>query len=218
MLIYGLMKYVEYVPLRYDKLMNLLTLGTHVRSRELILSEIKPNMDVLDIGCGTGTLSLLAAEKGAQVVGVDASVQMLSLCRDKLKASSLDSQVTLHECGAASMDSVLGDQKFDVIIASLMLGELPRDMRIKTLQVASARLKPGGKFLICDEFWPESFWGNAIYTLLFLLFFIPNFLFTRTLIRPLKHFSHDLAQTDLSVSEKEVLMGGVMRVCTLTKR
>ncbi|MGX1157864.1 SAM-dependent methyltransferase [Streptomyces albogriseolus] len=40
--------------------------------------------DVLDLGCGTGSLSLLAAEQGHRVTGVDRSPAMVELARQKL--------------------------------------------------------------------------------------------------------------------------------------
>ena len=40
--------------------------------------------DVLDVGCGTGSLSLLATEQGHRVTGVDSSTAMVALARAKL--------------------------------------------------------------------------------------------------------------------------------------
>ena len=45
---------------------------------------------LLDLACGTGTLSLLLAEKGYEVIGVDASEDMLSIAQEKKYESGSD--------------------------------------------------------------------------------------------------------------------------------
>ena len=66
---------------RYDFFCFLTSLGQDSRWRRIALEPLQPNMRVLDLGCGTGDLSLLAAgrfpEGRVQVVGMDFSEKML---------------------------------------------------------------------------------------------------------------------------------------------
>ena len=70
----------------YDRWMNLITGGQDKRVREAVLGYIEPGDLVLDVGCGTGTLAIKAAQKGAQVIGIDQSPAMLKLAQ-KLSSS-----------------------------------------------------------------------------------------------------------------------------------
>jgi SAM-dependent methyltransferase len=51
---------------------------------ELIRRYSRPAHSVLDIGCGSGVFSLVAAPLNASVIGIDASAAMIDLCRQKL--------------------------------------------------------------------------------------------------------------------------------------
>ena len=218
MIIYGLMKYIEKIPVRYDKVMNMLTLGNHSKAHQIMLDEAREGMDILDIGCGTGKFALAAAAKGAKVTCVDASTEMLRLLNDNLdRTPELKSLVTVHECGAASIGRLLGDHQFDLVSASLMLGELPPPVRTKTIKAASSLLKDGGIFLVCDEFWPESPLGSIFYHFLFWIFFIPNFILTRTLIQPVQGFFKDAKDANLSEDRRIDMLGGAMSILWMSR-
>ena len=82
---YVFMKLLESSEKRYDKGINLLTLGNTRRVKEEIASKyIKENDKVIEIGVGTGTLTILCAQKGAQVTGIDVSKKMLELAEKKI--------------------------------------------------------------------------------------------------------------------------------------
>lgn len=216
MLIYGLMKYVESVPLRYDKVMNVLTLGRHGQAREILLNEVKAGMEVLDIGCGTGVFALAAAEKGAKITCVDASASMLRIFRQRIsQRPDLEPSLDIRECGAASIGHVLEDRRFDLVTASLMLGELPASVRTHTIRVSGTLLKDGGRFVVCDEFWPRNPFLSVVYHLLFWIFFIPNFLLTRTLIQPVKGFDEDISSAGLVIAKRYSLLMGAMAILWL---
>lgn len=217
MIIYGLMKYIEKVPARYDRVMNLLTLGAHRRSRELILASIRPGSRVLDLGCGPGTLALAAAGKGARVTGVDASKEMLRVFRDNAEAAGLSGVVEIVETGCASIDRILEGRKFDVITISLVLGELPDPVREHTMAAAASLLAPGGTMVVCDELWPENPVMDLIYRLMFRVFFIPNFILTRTLIQPVKGFRSLLESSGLEKVREATFLFGAMKVFWLRR-
>ncbi len=218
MIIYGLMKYIEKVPVRYDKVMNMLTFGNHAKAHEILLEQVQEGFEVLDIGCGTGKFGLAAAAKGAHVTCVDASPEMLRLFRKNLADKpELKDRVEIHECGAASIERILGEKRFDLVTASLMLGELPAPVRTKTIEAAANLLKDDGHFLVCDEFWPESALGSLAYHFLFWIFFIPNFILTRTLIQPVQGFKEDAIAAKLEEKKRIELLGGAMSILWLAR-
>jgi SAM-dependent methyltransferase len=102
-------------------------------------------LDVLDLGCGTGSLSLLLAERGHRVVGVDLAPRMVALARAKLAGT--DAVVLI---GDAARPPV-GERRFDVVLARHVLWALPEP------EAALARwavlLRPGGRFVFVEGRW-----------------------------------------------------------------
>ncbi len=218
MIIYGLMKFTEYIPWMYDFSMNLMTFGNHSKAHNYVISKIQKGQRVLDIGCGTGDISIKCAEAGADVTAVDASPQMLEVFEKKLsKKESLKDKIKMHEIGAGSVSTLLKGEKFDIIIMSMMLGELSTVVRKQTLKSANELLKDDGKIIINDELWPENKIIGLLYTILFIISFVPNFLLTRTLIRPVKGLKKDLTNFKLKVTEKKRLFLGVISIMQIVK-
>ncbi|KKL85001.1 hypothetical protein LCGC14_1959080, partial [marine sediment metagenome] len=129
-------------------------------------------------------------------------------CRDRMR---------IHECGAASMDSVLRGDTFDLIIACLMLGELPEDIRLRTLEIAAEHLSDTGRIVICDELWPRNRALSALYHVLFAVFAIPNFILTRTMIRPVKDLPELLERCRLRIVRKERFFFNALSVLYVQK-
>ena len=72
---------------------------------------------ILDAGCGPGVVMGLLIAKGADVVGVDASANMLTLARQRLGAAAV-----LHEADLEQPMPFLADSSFDVVLSSGTLG------------------------------------------------------------------------------------------------
>ncbi len=112
---------------------------------------LRPVKTVLDLGCGTGSHMMALLQRGFQVSGVDASVPMLGVAKQKLLRAGFKS--SLHK---SSLQKFALDQKFDAVICMFsVIDYLTRDQDIKSM-LARVRehLKPGGLF-ICD-FWQAS--------------------------------------------------------------
>ena len=72
-----------------------------------------PGERVLDLGCGTGNATLLAAARGAQVTGVDPSPRLLDVARERAAAEGLS--VTFVDGEAASLPA--GDASTDLVLS-----------------------------------------------------------------------------------------------------
>lgn len=95
--------------------------GVRIAWRDLLLSVLPPApARVADLGCGTGTLSLLLASEGYAVDGLDFSPQMIR--RAKAKASRV-SGVEFVEADAS--DPPLRPGSYDVVLSRHVLWAMP---------------------------------------------------------------------------------------------
>jgi ubiquinone/menaquinone biosynthesis C-methylase UbiE len=136
---------------RYDLLTGLLTLGREQAFRQRIvdLARLQPGERVLDVGCGTGTLALVAVRRvGAMghVSGIDPSPRMIARARRKgaRRRLSLDFQVGVVE------QLPFPGQSFDAVLSTFMMHHLPDDLKRRGLSEIARVLKPGGRLLVLD--------------------------------------------------------------------
>ena len=115
-----------------------------VKSRLLDIAEVGPGVRVLDLGCGTGTLLAMAAERGAIVTGIDADPKMLAKAVPKLQGR----EARLIEGYTTAVD--LPEASFDVVISSLFFHHLRTADKRATLERALGWLTPGGRLVIAD--------------------------------------------------------------------
>jgi len=101
--------------------------------------------DVLDLGCGTGSLSLLAAEQGHRVTGVDLSPAMVDLARAKL--AGRDAAFLIGDAAAPPV----GEQRYDVVLVRHVLWALPDPARV--LRHWRGLLRPGGRLVLVEGRW-----------------------------------------------------------------
>ncbi|WP_428836342.1 class I SAM-dependent methyltransferase [Streptomyces carpaticus] len=105
---------------------------------------------VLDVGCGTGSLSLLLAAAGHRVTGVDLSPEMIRRARAKLTAAGLPGTFLVGDAASPP----LRDEKFDMVLARHLLWTLPDPEA--ALREWVARLRPGGTLLLVEGRWRQS--------------------------------------------------------------
>ncbi|GAA1193903.1 SAM-dependent methyltransferase [Kitasatospora gansuensis] len=114
-------------------------------------------VDVLDIGCGTGSLSLLVAEAGHRVTGVDLAPRMVEQAREKLAAADLTGRFLV---GDAAMPPT-GDERFDVVLSRHLVWTLPDPEA--ALREWVERLRPGGRLVLVEGRWREAGQSGAPY-------------------------------------------------------
>lgn len=102
---------------------------------------------VLDIGCGTGSLSVLLAALGHDVTGIDLSPSMISLARTK--AAALGYPVQFQVMDAASPR--LPDKGMNAIVCRHLLWTLPEPGQV--LERWYRLLKPDGRLILIEGYW-----------------------------------------------------------------
>jgi ubiquinone/menaquinone biosynthesis C-methylase UbiE len=103
--------------------------------------------DVLDVGCGTGSLSALLAAAGHRVTGVDLAPRMIERARDKLAGAGLRGRFLVGDAA----EPPVGDEQFDLVVARHLVWTLPDPGA--ALRAWVARLRPGGTLLLIEGRW-----------------------------------------------------------------
>jgi trans-aconitate methyltransferase len=108
------------------------------KSADLIeLLALQPGERTLDLGCGTGHLTASIAERGAEVIGLDASPSMVAQARQnypKLKFVLADAR------------DFRFDTPFDAVFSNAALHWVPEAERV--IESVARALKPGGRFVL----------------------------------------------------------------------
>lgn len=129
--------------------------------REMIRqAEIQPGQRVLDIGCGTATLTVMIkqAHPDADVSGLDGDPAVLSIGREK--AEKAGASISLDKGMAFALP--YEDRSFDVAFSSLMFHHLVTGDKQLTMNEAFRVLSPGGRFVIVDFGPPLNLWSKLI--------------------------------------------------------
>ena len=115
---------------------------------ELLLPLLPPApARVADLGCGTGSLSVLLAGAGHEVHGVDLSPQMVGLARGKAAAAGLPVRFSTADAARPP----LAPGSVDVVLARHVLWALPDPVAV--LETWVGLLAPGGVLLLVEGHW-----------------------------------------------------------------
>ena len=142
----------------YDSLVGLLSLGQEQKLRQatLELAGLQPGEKILEVGCGTGTLSLKARAKAGQqtqVTGIDIAPDMIETARRKAAKAGLDVNFQVGRIEEIPFP----DCQFDLVLSSLMMHHVPgEDAKQKGMKEVFRVLKPGGRLLIVDVAPPDN--------------------------------------------------------------
>lgn len=115
--------------------------------RELLLGVLpEPPARVADLGCGTGTLSVLLAEAGFEVDGVDFSPRMVEQARRKARGTG-----GARFLEADAFDPPLPERSYDVVLCRHVLWAMP-DPGL-ALQRWAGLLTPTGRLVLVEGRW-----------------------------------------------------------------
>ena len=135
----------------YDSYMKKMTFGREHQLREetVRLAPVVPGNAVLEVGCGTGTLTLAAKRQAGptgQVCGIDVIPGMIEASQQKAAQAGADITFQL-----GSIDNIpFPDSHFDVVLCSFMIFHMSDTTRRKGITEIQRVLKPQGRWLVLD--------------------------------------------------------------------
>ncbi len=144
----------------YDPIIHRFMREDVLRGRLVLEADILPGMRVLDLGCGTGTLTILIKQSHlmSQVYGLDADPQVLEIARSK--ANQAGANITLEQGLAYQLP--FPEAWFDRVLTSLVFHHLTGQQKQQALIEVSRVLRPGAKFCLLDIGVPQSFYTRLV--------------------------------------------------------
>ena len=146
----------------YDWLAPLMTLGSEHRLHRQVVARLALDRpaDVLDIGCGTGTLTrqiydALPADAPRRVCGVDAAEAMIAVANRKAGA-----RPGLEFAAAIAEELPYPAASFDRVLSTFFFHHLNYDLKVKSLAEIWRVLRPGGQAAILDVDVPYTLFGK----------------------------------------------------------
>src|SRR5574341_1625144 len=144
----------------YDAVMSTLMREKTIKGDLVRRVEILPGHRVLDLGCGTATLTLMMkqAEPEAEVVGVDGDEQILTIARAKVAREGVEIQLDQGMAYALPYP----DGCFDRVVSSLVIHHLTSENKQRAFQEAFRILKPDGELHVLDFGPPRHLWAHLL--------------------------------------------------------
>jgi demethylmenaquinone methyltransferase/2-methoxy-6-polyprenyl-1,4-benzoquinol methylase len=140
----------------YDQLNRMISFGADVKWRKKVLklvTEAKPE-SVLDIATGTGDLAILFAQTQAKrIVGLDISIGMLAIGKEKIKKLKLDERIEMMVGDSENLP--FQDATFDVVTVSFGIRNF--ENLKKGLSEILRVLSPNGKLIVLETSVPDQF-------------------------------------------------------------
>jgi demethylmenaquinone methyltransferase / 2-methoxy-6-polyprenyl-1,4-benzoquinol methylase len=145
----------EGLPAAYDRMGAILSFGQDPRWRRALVGAIdpRPGLRVLDVATGTGLVAARVAERGATVIALDQSEDMLAGARQRLTARpDLAARITLVQGEAEQLP--FADGEFDALSFTYLLRYV--DDRAATMRELARVVKPGGRIGMVEFGVPRS--------------------------------------------------------------
>jgi ubiquinone/menaquinone biosynthesis C-methylase UbiE len=120
-----------------------------LRQRTADLARIQPGEQVLDVGCGTGTLAMEVARRvgrAGRVAGVDPGTEQIARARARAARRHLPVEFQIGVIEQLAFP----DRSFDVVLSTLMMHHVPPPLKRQGLAEIARVLKPGGRLVMAD--------------------------------------------------------------------
>jgi len=154
---------LDHAAFVYDFFEPILLLGKQAEYDRHIVSllELKTEDRVLDLGCGTGVLTRMIADKldakaGGVSLGIDAAAKMIRVARKKRESETCRFEV------AAAENLPFETASFDAAVSSLFFHHVPLDLKQQSLSEAYRVLRPQGRLVIADMHIPTTWMGALV--------------------------------------------------------
>ncbi|MCL6096823.1 MAG: class I SAM-dependent methyltransferase [Patescibacteria group bacterium] len=117
----------------------------------LKLIDIKPGMNILDLGCGRGDVDFYLARKGVRVIGIDYSKDAIELCNKSLKnmPKKIKNLVSFYNMDAKKIE--FKDDSFDCVISLDVFEHLYKEELEVVMKNLSKVLKRNGILFVHTE-------------------------------------------------------------------
>ncbi len=147
----------------YDGLLNVFLREKTFKTRLIESFSHRNPKHILDIGCGTATLSLMMEKTYTEacVTGLDGDENILAIAKEKGKST----QSKIRFIQAMSYNIPVSDGLFDVVTSSLMLHHLNSEDKRRTLKEVHRVLQPNGTVAIADWGKPSNFIMRGVFYL-----------------------------------------------------
>ena len=146
----------------YDPVVRLTTRERRVKEALLASADIASGATILDVGCGTGTLTVSIKQKypGARVIGLDLDPAILAMARDK--AAKAGVEIEYIEANAANMP--VSNDTVDAVFSSLFFHHLLPEQKTDVLREIFRVLTVSGSLHVSD-------WGRPTNVVMRWLFY-----------------------------------------------
>lgn len=136
----------------YDPLLKWVMREDTFKRKLVQQANIQSEMKILDLGCGTGTLTLMLkrTHPQAQIIGLDGDPQVLGIARDKTRGADIQ----WNEGLASALP--YPDSAFDRVLTSLVIHHLVTDDKRRAFKEIYRVLKPHGELHVLDFGAPHS--------------------------------------------------------------
>ena len=137
-----------------DPLVKWLIREPAINNRLVEQGRIENGQRVLDLGCGTATLSILIkkAQPGADVIGIDGNRKILEVAETKTRKQGVN--IPLFD--AMVLDLPCRDNYFDRVFTSMLFHHLAMKDKILAAKEMYRILKPGGELHVADFGMPQN--------------------------------------------------------------
>jgi ubiquinone/menaquinone biosynthesis C-methylase UbiE len=208
----ALMRWLEGSPERYDAGMRLITFGrvSALHAAVAASAVALPDERVLEIGCGTGSVTALLQARGARITAIDQSPEMLEIARARL-GSEAAGRVDWLEQTASEIDA-LPAESFDAVVLCLVLSDMSASERAFVLREAARRLASGGRLVVADEVWAPSGWRRVAQRFWRVPQAALGWLVAGSLSRPIQDPATEIRATGLQICHEESWMAGTLHL------
>ncbi|MFX1344765.1 MAG: corrinoid protein-associated methyltransferase CpaM [Promethearchaeota archaeon] len=216
---YVYMKALEKKAERYDKGIKTLTFGKYPKIQQFIADNyLNDGENLLDIGMGTGTFAILAANKGLNVTGIDFSEKMLIVAKKNIKKKKLSERINIKRTPIINLDKEFKNYSFDKVTAMLLFSELYEKEQDFTLDQVYRILKDTGEFILVDEVKPKVFWKKVLFFIIRVPLVIITFLKSQLTTKALKNFEERLKNHRFEIIDEKYYLLDTLKLFRIQKR